>query len=158
MFKAASGVTCKNPWSCMHGEHSNKENYSRNFDPWRREQYVASKFRRPITQLRSVVSQNGWIFRYTAGKTSKFVYIDFLTDKTLLTTTFRGLNSTDTMLNQHTFKHCGNSNAAQHLTIHVGNKNYPESILFQPRGLTMAVLPVAAFLTIWPHQLKKVMC
>jgi hypothetical protein len=74
-----------------------------------------------------VISQNGKIFRHTAGKTSKFAYIDFWMDKILLTMTFRGLNSRDAMLNQYV-KHC---------------------------GLTMALLPVGAFLTIRPHQLKK---
>jgi hypothetical protein len=42
-----------------------------------------------------VISQKGIIFRDTAGKTSKFASIEFLTDKVLLTMTFRGLNSRD---------------------------------------------------------------
>ena len=46
---------------------------------------------------KGTISQKGTIFSDTAGKTSKFANIDFLTDKILLTMTLRGLNSRDVM-------------------------------------------------------------
>lgn len=78
-------------------------------------------------QATASLSQKGIILRDTAGKTSKFANNNFSTNKILLTMTFRGLNSRDVMSNQYVIQ-C---------------------------GLTMAVSPVGAFLTIRPHQLKS---